>query len=180
MTHRRRPTAVRAGLWAVLTAIGAAAFVAGLVVSPAASDSSAAAFLFDHACSLICHQLPQRTLTTPLGPMAVCARCFGLYLGGALSLIALAVTVTGGGGVRAPSRWWLLALLPTGVDAWLHLFLGVGTGNRLRALVSLPAGAVLGWLLAYALDDLARMSRSGPSFKRRSSRARTGTLEESG
>ena len=178
--HRRRPAAARAQALVALTALAAAVFVVGLLVAPAAAGSSSIAFLFDRSCGLICHQLPQRTLTTPLGPMAVCSRCFGLYLGGALGLITLALAALVSGGVRTPSRWWLLALLPTGGDALVHLFLGGGIGNLPRALVSLPAGAVLGWLLAYALDDLARMSRAGRSPERRSSLVATGALEESG
>ena len=170
----RRSLPVR--LLLALAALAAWAFVFGVLVAPAAAGSSWPALLFDRSCALLCHQNPARTLVGPWGAMAVCARCFGLYLGAALALTGAAVI----GRASAPSRWWLLVLLPTGIDALFHLFFGGGLESLPRSLVSLPAGAVLGWLLAHALDDLARMLRAGRRPERRKALAAAGAVEECG
>jgi len=40
-----------------------------------------------HAFSLVCHQLPDRSFGIFGAPIAVCARCLGIYLGSALGLL---------------------------------------------------------------------------------------------
>lgn len=152
-------------------ALAAVGFVTGLVVAPAwAARGSVAGWVFELGCSRLCHQLPSRTLATLFGPMAVCARCFGLYLGGAGALLAAAVAVWFGGWPR-PSRWLLLALAPTGADAAVYLLTGVGLGNLPRAVVSIPAGWVLGLFLAEGLGDGMRLAARGRGDTRRWFRA---------
>ncbi len=46
-----------------------------------------AAFALHRAFSLICHQRPDRSFWIFGAPVAVCARCLGIYLGAALGLL---------------------------------------------------------------------------------------------
>jgi uncharacterized membrane protein len=45
------------------------------------------AFAVQHAFSLVCHQRPERSFWVFGGPVAVCARCLGIYLGAAVGLL---------------------------------------------------------------------------------------------
>jgi uncharacterized membrane protein len=47
----------------------------------------AIAFPLQHAFSLICHQRPERSFYLFGAPIAVCARCLGIYLGAAVGLL---------------------------------------------------------------------------------------------
>jgi uncharacterized membrane protein len=48
---------------------------------------AAIAFLLQHAFSLICHQWPERSFFLFGAPVAVCARCLGIYLGAAIGML---------------------------------------------------------------------------------------------
>jgi uncharacterized membrane protein len=83
------------------------------------------------AFSFACHQIPERSFTLAGFPLAVCARCAGLYAGAAAGVLLypLARPV---GRAEAPARAWLvLAALPTTVD----FVLGV-TGLRANTHLS--------------------------------------------
>ncbi len=45
------------------------------------------AFAMDRALFLVCHQLPARSFWIFGAPVAICARCLGIYLGAALGLL---------------------------------------------------------------------------------------------
>ena len=47
----------------------------------------AIAFPLQHAFSLVCHQQPERCFWIFGAPVAVCARCLGIYLGAAIGLL---------------------------------------------------------------------------------------------
>ena len=109
-----------------------------------------------YACgSLVCHQRPERSLTSCGRQWPVCGRCSGLYLGGACGvLLALA-----GVGRRATLRQWrrriVLAVAPTAL-LWLGEALGVGDpGTPLRLAIAVPAGVVTTlWLSAVSRGNL--------------------------
>ena len=130
-------------------------FCAGIVAAPLleAQEHVAGPWL-RLAYAPACHQMAGRSVTLAGRPLAVCARCSGLYAGG---LLGLFLAVGAGWGVRrpAPARWWLaIALLPTAVD-----FVVKGLANGPRLGVAIPAGMVLGAFLGVGLNDLGRMMR---------------------
>lgn len=45
------------------------------------------AFALQHALSLICHQRPDRSFWILGAPIALCARCLGIYIGAAVGLL---------------------------------------------------------------------------------------------
>lgn len=47
----------------------------------------AIAFSLQHAFSLVCHQRPERSFWAFGAPIAVCARCLGIYIGAAIGLL---------------------------------------------------------------------------------------------
>ncbi|MCI0486385.1 MAG: DUF2085 domain-containing protein [Blastocatellia bacterium] len=91
--------------------------------------------------SQVCHQIAERSFFLAGQPLAVCARCMGIYTGGlaALILYPLARSIKR---TDAPRRlWFVVALIPMAVD-----FAGNYAGlfeNTLasRAITGLIAGA---------------------------------------
>ena len=113
----------------------------------------------------VCHQRPERTFHLSGRPMPVCGRCAGLYLSGALGLLAVVI-----GGRSRPAvqggpmpSWYpdrldpravrlAIAAIPTAAT-WLSEVAGLwNPGTPLRALAALPLGMTAGWLMGRALE----------------------------
>ncbi len=106
------------------------------------------------AGSLICHQLPERSFHVQSFQLPVCARCFGLYLGGAIGTLAVAL-------VR-PMRGWrpsgrtrlqitAAAALPTAITVVMEHGLGWPLSNEIRALAAVPLAATVASIVVGAL-----------------------------
>lgn len=147
--------------------IAATAWVAALLWAPALRQppTSALAPVFTLALygggAVICHQKPERSFTRAGVPLPVCARCFGLYLGGLLGVVAW-VSVGGmrrrvsarGAGLTArptlPRTLLVLLAVPTAVTlitAWTGVW---DPGNLVRAVSAVPLGAAAGGITAAA------------------------------
>ncbi len=146
------PVVGRGRLAVALAALGAAVFLAGAVAAPwLAVDHGVASTLLQLAYRPLCHQLPDRCLDLGAGPVTVCARCLGLYLGGFLGLALPAV-------LGRTARLGLSALAVVAAPSVLDFGLGLvglpSLANLPRLLLALPLGLVCGLLLARALVDL--------------------------
>jgi uncharacterized membrane protein len=105
------------------------------------------------AAHLVCHQLPARTFHLPAGPLAVCARCLGLYLGAVAG--GLTAIVMGGGVARhssAARAFLAAAALPTALTMIGEWFLHWPITNVVRFTAALPLGAAAAWLVMRALE----------------------------
>ncbi len=151
MTMRIGARALKLGLVAVtaswmLSLLGATA-LAGL------AHPGLAAYLFSSTVfltgSLLCHQRPERSFHWWGAQVPVCARCFGIYLGAALSAVAIAVT---GASVRHPrdaKTFVLAALTPTA----LTLVYEWTTGNMPGHWVRAGSGVLLGALVTLVIAE---------------------------
>jgi uncharacterized membrane protein len=144
-TSRLVPATVTtlAGLW-----------TAGVVLAPwlAAHDSILGSWL-----RLVyrpgCHQITDRCLDLGFGPLAVCARCAGLYLGGFLGLLWTAVRNR----ASRPRPFWLVAVaVPTVIDFAAGEVGLPSAGNWLRFTLALPLGLVAGLYVGDALIEIVR------------------------
>jgi len=157
----------RAGEACALALVSAAAALAlaSAVLEPWLETAlTPAAVLVRLAWSPVCHQIPERCLDLGHGPLAICARCTGLYLGGVLGLVAAAVYAACGRAVPRPSwRWLALAAAPSLVDvAAGRLGLG-GLSSWPRLMIGVAPGLVCGLALGHAVADLVRTrTRSRP------------------
>lgn len=141
-----------------------------LIASPlAAVDGNTptryAAALMYAGGSVICHQRPERSFHLAGAQLPVCARCMGLYLGGAIGAL-LWVTASGvrrdlrsrmaRSGAPHDLRMALIALaLPTIFSVVTAVVGWWDPGNAVRAWLALPLGAIGGLLLtAAAAGDL--------------------------
>src|SRR2546423_4670921 len=152
--------------WAAwgLTVAFAASLVALIVLAPLARSRgylllSEVFYQFFHA---VCHQMPERSFQIAGYPLAVCARCTGLYVGGLLGVAAypLARPLTR---TDAPERvWLLLAVLPTTVDFALGFF-GIWENTHWsRFLTALLAGARAGFFLRPGVVGCGPRESRGP------------------
>lgn len=108
--------------------------------------------LLRRAYAPVCHQQAERSVLIGGSPQAVCARCAGLYLGGATGLLAAI------GFVRSRRRlrpmWLGLALGPTVLEGSLAWVGPYGLSNLPRLLLAWPAGLLAGMFLAVGVADL--------------------------
>jgi len=142
VTHRTAPRVL-----ALALTIGAVLWIAVLLLVPAAAAGSAGLPLLIHdllyqAAGRICHQQPERSFHIGGLQLVVCARCLGLYLGGAAGALAAWTQ-----GLSAPSRSrraLLVAAVPTALTVALE---GVGLwlpSNLIRFVSALPLGSAAG------------------------------------
>ena len=139
-----------------LVAGAAALWTAGVVVAPwlAAHNSFLGGWL-----RLLyrpgCHQIADRCLDLGFGPMAVCARCAGLYLGGALALLWTTVRKNP---LRPRPVWLAIVAAPTVLDFAAGQVGLPSLGNWTRFAVALPLGLLAGLYLGDALIEIVRVN----------------------
>jgi uncharacterized membrane protein len=129
-----------AALWTLAT------FVAPLLTSAISGALYAAG-------GVVCHQLPTRSFHLSSGPLAVCARCFGLYLGAVIGFgLAAAQRQRIGRFSRAPALIAICAAptVATLAGEWL---LAWPVGNPARFLAALPLGAAVAMTIGAAVAD---------------------------
>ena len=144
--------------WA-LTAGGALLFAGLLFSAPLAASAGheAAARTVYRALYFVCHQMPERSFHVAGHPLAVCARCAGIYFGFAAAALAYPLVRP----VRrtdAPARaWLLLAALPLGLDYGLNLAGLRENTHYSRALTGALLGAACVFYVVPGLVDLTRV-----------------------
>jgi hypothetical protein len=106
------------------------------------------------AGSVICHQRPDRSFHTDGVRWPVCARCSGLYLGGAAGV--LLAWLAGRRRAAVPFGAWRRLLLamaaPTAATLALEWWNPAWSSGLVRALASAPLGAAFGVLLAASMS----------------------------
>jgi len=154
VTHRIAPRAL-----ALVLTIGAALWLAALLLVPAAAAGSLGLplltyDLLNQAAGHICHQQPERSFHIGGLQLAVCARCFGLYLGGAAG--TLAAWTQGLSASSRSRRALLVAALPTALTVgleWVGIWL---LSNAVRFLSAVPLGCAAGWVFVRTLRAEAK------------------------
>ena len=102
-----------------------------------------------------CHQLAERCLDLGFGPMAVCARCFGLYVGGFLGLLVMTVLAR----PCRPRPIWLAAVAAPTILDFAAGQLGLPSlGNWQRMTLALPLGFLVAIYLGDALIAIVRQN----------------------
>lgn len=153
------------GAWAawVCLALGTLLWVSLIVGAPlvSAGGHEALAFVLYHGLRTVCHQMPERAFWLAGHPLAVCARCSGIYAGFAAAvllyplLLPFIARLRPAGGM--PRREWLiLALAPTTIDFTLGIT-GLWANTHLsRSLTGAWLGA---WLAFYVVPGVLEIVR---------------------
>lgn len=151
---------LRSGLRArlpALIALVAAAWVAVLLATPLWRQAPSprlqlAGSVMQLGTSVLCHQQADRSFIVAGLPLPVCARCLGLYVGGALGLAAWAWRRPRAG---ATLRWSLqcamaLTAAPTVLSVGVVWLGGPDTSNDARLIMGVALGSATGVTLAAA------------------------------
>ena len=142
---------------AALVVLLAVAWVVLLIAAPLLPAAAAAVtYAFG---SLICHQIPERSFHLGASQLPVCARCFGIYSGFALSATLSRLVL--GSGPNASNHWGLTprqilitGALPTLVTV-LAEWAGVWrTSNVTRAIAGAALGVAVAFVVLAALATL--------------------------
>ena len=114
--------------------------------------------------SLICHQRPERSFHLWGAQLPVCARCVGIYVGGAVAAVA-AIASQGRGwqdslvGRAMPAV--LVGAIPSVVTLIYEWTTGVPSGNWTRSIAGFPLGAIVVWIIAGASSAGSRDTLTG-------------------
>jgi uncharacterized membrane protein len=166
--HARSRNAFASWLvWAGVTAI-ALLLVGSIFAAPLALENnhSSLAFTVYHAFSYVCHQLPQRSFHLAGHPLAVCARCTGLYSGFAGASLVYPLVRSLRRTDTPARRWLLLAAVPMAIDVGLDV-LGVWQNTHLSRLVTgLLLGSIAAFFVIPGLMDLLNYNWRGFSLRR--------------
>ena len=152
-----------------LTLAATLVLLLGILAAPLAAsmEHPLLALTFRRAFAFACHQIPERSFHLGGVPLAVCARCWGVYCGFAagVAFYPLASRIVTGSFVTTivPARRWLLfAVLPTSVDFLLG-FAGLWENTHWsRALTGALAGAGAACFVIPGVFDAVRV-RSFPN-----------------
>ncbi len=132
-----------------LAALLAALFVAGTLLAPLlrARGKPSGSWL-GLAYRPLCHQIGERSFGLQGQPLAVCARCEGLYVGGWVGLVIVAVT---GWQFRRGLFWLIAVATPNLLDVAAGNLGLPSAANWPRFAMAVPVGVVAGVLLAEGL-----------------------------
>lgn len=165
---RRARRARRAWVAALGCAAGLVALIVAAPLLRAAGARAAADALYG-GFGAVCHQMGWRSFHVAGEPLAVCARCFGLYAGALAGVVAypLARSLARR---DLPGRVWLLAAsVPTAVDFALGFFGVWENTHASRFLTAALLGVVTAFYIVPGLVDLSLTSRRqlfGPRLSR--------------
>ncbi len=130
--------------------------IMGAPVAAARGHESLAAMLYGGLAG-ICHQLPERSYWLAGHPLAVCARCSGIYAGFFVTVL-LYPLMRSLARTDSPSRAWLVvALLPTALDFSLGITGLLANTHTSRALTGAWLGA---WSVFYIVPGLIEIAQS--------------------
>jgi uncharacterized membrane protein len=156
-------------MWS-LAVVGALLFAALLVAAPLGRANGFQWFSFAvyQAFSHVCHQSPDRSLYLAGYPLAVCARCTGLYTGFAAAVVFYPV-MRSLKRTHAPERKWLfIGAAPLAIDFALG-FIGIWENSHVsRFLTGALLGAVSVFFIMPGLVQLSLYQRMfGPRLAKR-------------
>ncbi|HEX8096764.1 MAG TPA: DUF2085 domain-containing protein [Pyrinomonadaceae bacterium] len=167
-TGARARSALRSALlvWGGLLLLSLA--IVGLVVTAPVMRGGHETFAgtIYRAFSYLCHQIPERSFHLAGHPLAVCARCTGIYSGFMLGVLAYPLARS----LKrrdSPSRVWLLvAALPISADFLLG-YSGLWANTHLSRLATGAFfGAVCAFFVVPGLVDIAQTLREKLSARR--------------
>lgn len=130
----------------VFLAVAWSALLVAAPLLPAAASGMTYAF-----CSLLCHQIAERSLHIGSAQLPVCARCIGIYGGAAIAAAAALVRTPAVVNARAIATLGVMPTFATVAMEWAGLW---QTSNVVRFVAGVPLGAAVGVVVIAALATL--------------------------
>ena len=126
---------------------------APLLYSAGMSAASSPIYTF---FSYICHQIPERSLHIAGHQLAVCSRCFGVYMGLLVGMLAYPLWRRVDEIEPIPRIWLFLALVPIGVDWSLTVFGIWENTHTSRFITGLILGFACSTFIVPAIVEIVR------------------------
>lgn len=109
----------------------------------------------------VCHQIPERSFHIMGCPIAVCARCSGIYIGFLLGTIVYPF-VRNLETVMLPPRWILgIGIIPMILEMCLSRLGVIGTHRYLLGLSGLVLGGVIAFIVIPSVFELFHILKNG-------------------
>jgi uncharacterized membrane protein len=135
-------------------------FVSLIVFAPLAlaHGYNSSAFVLYQMFGRVCHQIPERAFYLEGHPLAVCARCTGIYFGFAAGVLVFPLVRSLQRGDAPARKWLFVAAVPTLLDFALGFF-GIWENTHWsRSLTGALLGAVAAFYVVPGLMDLSRIT----------------------
>lgn len=144
-------------IWgAVLFLVAAWVFIILLAPIAKANDLTSISSPIYGFFSHICHQMPSRSFHMLGHKFAVCSRCFGVYSGLVIGMLAYPLFRSMEKIEPFPSVWLILSLVPMAID-WSLTFFGIWENTYLTRVTT---GLILGITCAvYIVPALVELSQ---------------------
>jgi uncharacterized membrane protein len=113
-------------------------------------------FALQRGFAFVCHQQPERCFWIFGGPVAVCARCLGIYIGAAIGLLTRASR-------SIALRLLIVATLINALDAVTEVAGFHGNWMGVRFGLGLMLGAAGALLISSSMQDVTP-AEAGPGF----------------
>jgi uncharacterized membrane protein len=124
----------------------------------AADDHNDLATAIYRSFSAFCHQIPERSYFVAGHPLAVCARCTGLYAGFALTFLLYPLIRSLKSTETPPRKWLILAAIPMAVDFSLTIFGIWENTHTSRLFTGLLLGSTTVFYVIPGITDLSLLS----------------------
>lgn len=129
----------------------------GLIVLPALTYGSGFSLSLYYFFSQVCHQMSERSFHIGDHQLAVCSRCFGVYLGLLVGLVVYPLWRSIEDVEPLPRIWLFASMVPIGID-WSLGFFGIWENNHASRFVT---GLILGFGCAtYIVPALVEITRN--------------------
>jgi len=138
-----------------LTLLGIILWIAAVFAAPYLKHQSSVYGQLIYAIySPTCHQIPSRCLTLYGNPLAVCARCLGIYFGFFGGTILLPVFHGLSSGILPRAKVLILFSMPMVIDAAANLVSLWDSPNWLRLATGLIWGSILPFYFIPGIIDI--------------------------
>jgi uncharacterized membrane protein len=144
----------------LVTATLVVGFVSLIIVAPVAlaHGYNSSAFVLYQMFAKVCHQIPERAFSLEGHPLAVCARCTGIYFGFVAGVLVYPLVRSLRRGDAPARKWLFVAAAPALLDFALGFF-GIWENTHWsRSVTGALLGAVAAFYVVPGLMDLSRMT----------------------
>ena len=165
----------------ILTLAGLIFWLGAIVLAPILIDSSPGISRFLYTIfDPICHQDPDRCFTLFNAPLAVCTRCFGIYIGSLAGLTVYPFLKNFKNTVVPPVELLIIHSLPMGIDAAGNILSLWQTPGWVRLCTGMVWGGILPYYFIAGISEAVLSWRKSLNHRKNVNRIEKNASKEEG